>query len=76
VSTPRPGISLHARQRDFLASYPDEVVVDVHGSDETGAVHIWANGHLGFATQELWIPKEGFPGQPRVRLVEDDDADA
>ena len=62
------GVPLTGRQRDFLASYPDEVTVYVLDVDSNGAVHIYANGELSEAHREMWVPPEGFLGQPQVEL--------
>ena len=67
------GLSLTARQRDFLASFPDEVVVDILESVD-GVLHIYTDdAGAGFMHQEFWVPKEGFPDQPIVVLTDRED---
>jgi hypothetical protein len=64
------GIPLTARQRDFLATYPDEVTVYVQEYHPTKGVKIYANSEYSDAHRQLWIPPEGFLGQPTVQLGE------
>ena len=63
-----PPFGLSGRQRDFLASYPDEVTVYVVDENEEGAVLIRANGELSPSHRQLWVPPEGFLDQPTVTL--------
>lgn len=63
----RGGLTLTGRQRDFLASFPNEVNVDIIEA-ENGAIHIYANGDLSAPEREMWVPPEGFLMQPIVQL--------
>jgi len=65
------GVPLTGRQRDFLASYPDEVTVWVaDGDGEDGSVNVYANGELDPAHRHITVPAEGFLAQPGVQLVD------
>jgi hypothetical protein len=65
------GIPLTARQRDYLATYPDEVMVYVQEHHPQKGVKIYANSEYSDAHRQLWIPTDGFMGQPLVTLNED-----
>jgi hypothetical protein len=72
VSRKHPGgIPLTPRQRDFLATYPDEVMVwVVEHRENDGAIRLYANSEYTDAHREMWVPPEGFLAQPTVRLAE------
>ena len=59
------------RQRDFLASYDDDTVVEVVEAVD-GVLHIVTYSDVVFLSgvSDVWVPVEGFPGQPRVRLMD------
>lgn len=69
------GILLSARQRDYLASYSDEVVVELLGQDnDTGAVEMYGNGNLpDEEDRRIVLPWEGFLTQPQVSLDDGDE---
>lgn len=62
------GIPLTGPQRDFLASYAHENIVVITDVDDEGAVHVWADTDVPPDYRDLWIPREGFIGQPHVEL--------
>ena len=59
---------LSGKQRDFLASYPNEVEVKILAQNDEGDVQVYANGDLHESNRELWVPREGFLTQPTVEL--------
>lgn len=63
------GPLLSDRQRDFLASYPDECIVVIEEQDaETGTLCVWADKEMGNIEQRFELPWEGFISQPGVTL--------
>jgi hypothetical protein len=62
------GIVLTNRQRDFLASYPDNVEVEIVEQDEEGRIRVEAGEELEAQHQDFWVPREGFLTQPLVDL--------
>lgn len=63
------GIRLTGKQRDFLASYPDDVVVQVIENDDEEQVRIYADDSgLDESHREMWVPVQGFIGQPHIEL--------
>jgi len=67
------GVPLTPRQRDFLASYSDDVLVSVISMSMSGWV--WVDvleGDVGDDRTHVAVPPEGFPDQPKVRLHDAD----
>lgn len=61
-------VRLTGRQRDFLASYPDEVDVEVTMTDGGALVLVMDEDALAMGCAEVLVPPEGFIDQPTVHL--------
>lgn len=68
------GIPLTGRQRDYLCTYPDEVTVYVQEHHPRHGVKVYANSQYSDEHRELWIPPEGFLGQPHITVHDVEDS--
>jgi hypothetical protein len=74
-------VKLTGRQRDFLASYPDELTVEIDTADsegdplEEGEIRVVYDGdEIWSDFSELVVPAEGFLDQPHVTLSDWEEA--